>query len=478
MDLGEGYFLSKVLTTVKKKWVFLSLVFLVIIILIGSAWLYREHRIKVAEKKLEQKIDNLVKENSNVSFRKIKQKYKKVKIITYIPITKDKQDNQLVKEKMRIQIKRDRKKIDRGLNKPHYYFYVFKEQSASKNTDSFRMEKHSYKRVGFHIVEASHPKRIQTLTVDEKTNDLLTLQTIFKHSFYKSTAFKRIVMETAIRAGNLKIENGEDIAFIKYPHTSKAFNFRLTNDTLTIPVKIPHVKKMRQVSIPLATIATHLKRKYVNKQMKEYTTSVSKKRIALTFDDGPSNVYTPKVLKILHKYHAKATFFVVGSSVKKYPQIVKREIKEGHQVGNHSYDHPLLTKLSAKQVAQQIWGTEIAVYRATGYFPEIVRPPYGGVDRKTAKTAGLPIIQWTVDTLDWKARSPQGVTNAVMANANDGAIVLMHDIHEKTADSLDETLRLLKKCGYKFVTVNELLKQNLHANHQYFSASNQRKITN
>lgn len=460
----------------KKKWLFIGLIFLAAAALIIGTWLYHKHQIKVAEEKLEKKIDQSVKQNPGIAFRKAHHKQGDVQITTYIPLTKDKQDNKLVKKQMDTYIKRDLKVLQS--DKPRYYFYTFKEQSSAKNTDSFRIEKVSYERQGIKLVQLKKRELIQTLTLDQTTNDLLTLQSVFKNSFYKHAAFKKIVIEAAIRTGKLQVANGKDLATIQFPNKAGAYDFHLTNEALILPVKIPHVKTVKKVTIPLKTIGYQLKEKHLNKQYArpEVPLTSKKKTIALTFDDGPSSLYTPKILNVLRKHHAKATFFVLGSNVEKNPALVKREIAEGHQVGNHSWDHPLLTKRPAKEVAQQIWGTQIAVYQATGHFPAVVRPPYGGVDRQVAEVAGVPIVEWTVDTLDWKAKSGNSVTKAVLANAGQGEIVLMHDIHGKTAASLDKTLRILKKRGYRFVTVNELLGQELQSGCEYFSSYNHRTV--
>lgn len=182
------------------------------------------------------------------------------------------------------------------------------------------------------------------------------------------------------------------------------------------------------------------------------------KCIALTFDDGPGK-YTGRLLDILAAKHVPATFYLVGRSVQQHPEFVAREVAEGHQVGNHSFDHPLLTNLDAAGVTKEIRDDE-AVIRAAGGVPSTVRPPYGAVDASVLATLGtLPragAVLWSVDTLDWQHRNPARTLAAVKAAAAPGAIVLMHDIHPTTVDAVPAVIDWLRAQGYTFVTVDTI----------------------
>lgn len=182
-----------------------------------------------------------------------------------------------------------------------------------------------------------------------------------------------------------------------------------------------------------------------------------KKQIALTFDDGPNPKTTPQIVKTLKKYDAKATFFVVGKNVQKYPKTVKEVFDAGHEIGNHTYDHAKLTSLSVKQVRTQIQLTDIAVKAAINQNTTLFRPPYGAYNKTITGLLNVPNIMWSIDTLDWKHRDPKKTLQIVKTNAKKDSIILMHDIHQTTADSLDAVLAYLSKEGYEFVTVSELL---------------------
>ena len=182
-----------------------------------------------------------------------------------------------------------------------------------------------------------------------------------------------------------------------------------------------------------------------------------KKRVALTFDDGPDAKVTPQVLAILKKYDAKATFFMVGTNVSKNPAIVEQVYEAGHEIGNHTWNHPKLTSLSTSAVKQEVDKTSNAIYNAIGQYPTVFRPPYGATNDKVRSVITTPSILWSIDTLDWKHRNADKVLSYVKASAKDGSIILMHDIHQSTANGLENVILYLQKQGYEFVTVSEIL---------------------
>lgn len=183
--------------------------------------------------------------------------------------------------------------------------------------------------------------------------------------------------------------------------------------------------------------------------------------IAMTFDDGPSPELTPKLLDILKARGIKATFFVVGQNAAQYPDILKRMVAEGHEIGNHSWSHPALTKLGADGVAKQIESTNEAIEKATGQKVTVMRPPYGAtsqiLNHRFADQYGMKVILWSVDPLDWKYRNSARVSSQILQGAHPGAIILSHDIHATTVAAMPETFDALLAKGYKFVTVSELI---------------------
>ena len=180
-----------------------------------------------------------------------------------------------------------------------------------------------------------------------------------------------------------------------------------------------------------------------------------KPMIALTFDDGPSK-YTSEILETLKSNNSSATFFVLGQEADKYKDTVKLIIEEGSEVGNHTYNHKDLTKLSDEEINNQILNTENLIYGSSGYISSLVRPPYGASDANLNKKISRPIIKWSVDTRDWQSRDAQKVTSHVLNTVKDGDIVLMHDIYESTNEASKTFIPKLVEMGYQLVTISEL----------------------
>src|SRR5436190_1942956 len=184
--------------------------------------------------------------------------------------------------------------------------------------------------------------------------------------------------------------------------------------------------------------------------------------IAMSFDDGPSATLTPKLLDLLAARHIKATFFVIGENVMEHPEIVARAAREGHEIGNHSWSHPNLAKMSQESVRSQLQRTDDAIKNATGQRPTLMRPPYGSITAREKRWIhdefGYRIILWDVDPNDWKRPGPAVVRNRILKETHRGSIVLSHDIHPGTIEAMPSTLDGLEAKGFKFVTVSELLR--------------------
>ena len=184
--------------------------------------------------------------------------------------------------------------------------------------------------------------------------------------------------------------------------------------------------------------------------------------IAMTFDDGPSATLTPKLLDLLAAHHIKATFFVIGENVAEHPEIVARAAREGHEIGNHSWSHPNLGKMSDEGVRRQLQQTDDAIKSATGERPTLMRPPYGSITdhekRWIHDQFGYDIILWDVDPYDWKRPGPAVVRARILKETRPGSIVLSHDIHPGTIEAMPSTFDQLEAKGFKVVTVSELIR--------------------
>ncbi|MFU8893085.1 MAG: polysaccharide deacetylase family protein [Luteolibacter sp.] len=188
---------------------------------------------------------------------------------------------------------------------------------------------------------------------------------------------------------------------------------------------------------------------------------VSGNYVAITFDDGPHPQNTPRLLDILRARNVKATFYVIGRSVDLHPGVVRRTVAEGHEIGNHSHTHRLMTQLSDSEVRNEMQRCEDAIGRAAGVRPRTMRPPYGGLNQRQRELVhaefGYPTILWNVDPLDWKRPGPSVVAQRMISGASPGGILLAHDLHSQTVDAMPATLDGLLRRGYKFVTVSQLI---------------------
>ncbi len=176
--------------------------------------------------------------------------------------------------------------------------------------------------------------------------------------------------------------------------------------------------------------------------------------VALTFDDGPS-IFTEGLLDILKEHDVKATFFILGSRARIQSETVSRTFAEGHEIGSHTWDHPLLTDLSDEHIRQQVQQTDDIITQIIGQPSRHLRPPYGAYNDRVLEAAGVPFIFWSVDPLDWRDRDAE-IVAARIIEAPPGAIILAHDIHETTVDAVPAIIVALKNRGIHFVTVTKL----------------------
>ena len=191
--------------------------------------------------------------------------------------------------------------------------------------------------------------------------------------------------------------------------------------------------------------------------------SRDKKIIALTFDDGPHPKETLEVLDVLKKYDVKATFFIAGKHANWYSKPLLRAIKENHEIGNHTFNHPDISKLSESQIEDEILKCEEVLIKLTGKKPTLFRPPFGSYNENSltsiANKLGYKIILWnTVDAKDWENPSANKIANTIIDNAKNGDIILLHDYGtENTVKALDILIPIMQQKGFKFVTVSQLI---------------------
>lgn len=196
----------------------------------------------------------------------------------------------------------------------------------------------------------------------------------------------------------------------------------------------------------------------------------SKPMVALTFDDGPQPPVGNRIMDCLAQYGGKATFFMVGSRAGSYKTEIQRMVAEGHEVANHTMNHKYLQKLGAGQIQEEVNRGNDAIESACGVRPTLLRLPGGNHNATVVANTHMPMIQWSVDTLDWKTRNADKTTSAVLNHVKDGDIVLMHELYTSTADAVERIVPELARRGFQMVTVTEMANargKSLQAGHLY-----------
>ncbi|HHY14132.1 MAG TPA: polysaccharide deacetylase family protein [Thermoanaerobacterales bacterium] len=191
-----------------------------------------------------------------------------------------------------------------------------------------------------------------------------------------------------------------------------------------------------------------------------YRVYTPEKKIAISFDAAWGSDKTPAILNLLKKHGVKTTFFLVGFWVEDYPEMAKRIAEEGHEIGNHSSTHPTMGGLSAEKVLEELEKAHETIKGTTGFEPCIFRPPFGDYSNtliRTSEEYGYKVIQWDVDSLDWKNFSSEAIIDRVMSQVTNGSIVLFHNNGKHTPEAVDVILSKLISKGYKIVPVSELL---------------------
>lgn len=242
-------------------------------------------------------------------------------------------------------------------------------------------------------------------------------------------------------------------------------NFSINNDYVTIYFEGKEISNLTQeilsIDIPinyfekLKNLKTTININPINISPTINYIDINKPVVALTFDDGPSK-YTEEILKTLEEYDSNATFFVLGNKIEAYNDVISNMYKNGNEIGNHTYNHRWLTKLSPEEQREQITKTQEIIKKYTGYTPIYLRPTYGSVNQKLRNNTNLKIMLWNIDTKDWKYKSVDTIVNNALKNVKDGSIILMHDTYKRTSDAVKIIVPKLIENGYQLVTVSEL----------------------
>ena len=401
---------------------------------------------------------------------------KREKVSIEYPITENEKINRLISESI--------DKIDRDFQNTVLLATVFDKPMTE--TISYQVTHNTSEALSIVInikqdMNGAHPASMtQFWTFDKKSGEVVGLADFTEQSDEAAEviilAAKNSISQTIKQRQQPEIDLNEII------NKEALSNFIITNDgnSLAWPLGqaslLPSSYGELTITVPISSVSKYLQnptaRKLANipkppepkpelapaPAAPTPAPTTGNKVIALTFDDGPGP-YTAHLLDILDQYGAKATFFLIGSKVSGQSSVVRSIQARGHQLGNHSWSHPELPKLSVDQIAGEIDRTNEAIRQATGVKPSILRPPYGavnGVVLEQLRLRNMSSILWSVDTRDWADRNSQIVCSRAVAGARPGAVILMHDIHQTSVNAVPCILSSLKQQGYSFVTIQRL----------------------
>ena len=296
-------------------------------------------------------------------------------------------------------------------------------------------------------------------TLDKLFQDPDAAKEIFINEISSQLTFRQA--DEAVQTEILNNLNGTELSQWSFRYEYSHFSIKLSKE----------VQGLTSIDVPLSSFYDQINADYLTgDDLAAYQSFEAKKHVkmvALTFDDGPDPKTTPQALDILKKYGAKATFFMVGQNIAGNEAIVKRVHNEGHQIGIHTWDHPVLTKLPLESAQKEILDTQTAINNVIGIKPTITRPPYGAINATIQNSVDQSFIMWNVDSLDWKTRNTKAIMQEI-AKTQPGSIILMHDIHQTSIDALPSVLEYLKSNGYTLVTVDELLEGQLEPHRIYY----------
>ena len=303
---------------------------------------------------------------------------------------------------------------------------------------------------------------LYTFVFDIKQNRFLSLQDIIGE---KDLKYISSYIQKQLLKKHKEIISINELNNSLSPDLNNFKLFTFNDQKLFLYFKFLNFKDIIDIDIPLENInlkipiemGTTIQNTIKVKKIKNKVIDPNKKMIALTFDDGPSK-YTDKIINLLNKYDANGTFFVLGNKVEMYKETLIKMVEQGSEIGNHSYNHKWLIKLNKDEFINQVNQTQSILKNTIGYTPTLLRPTYGSVNDEIKNNTTLDIVLWNIDTLDWKLKNYRDIANRVVEKVDDGDIVLMHDIHERTLKALEIILPKLKEEEYQFVTVSELKK--------------------
>ena len=430
-------------------------------ILLGGAIgykIFQKYTFEETIQTVKNEKDQLFNEGSQ------KESFKKgqTEIIVYYPL----QGNEIIpsiKDKINQDIKDKLEDKDNLV-----FYYTEKLDSVLKGIITHSISKQIYDLSNSKVEETEKTSFGKVyLTEDGK---LFTLDQLFSDS---SKAKEILLKELTSFLKDKKLEQGKIDQLVKSfsDQDLSAWNFDY-KDSQIILYPSQAVENIDEIALPVSSFFDVVQSSYLLDKdaelYKAYYEKKNQKVVALTFDDGPNPATTNQALDTLSKYGIKATFFVLGKNVSGNEEILKRMKADGHVIGNHSWSHPVLSKLSLDEAKKQITDTEDALTKVLGSSSKLMRPPYGAITDDIRNSLDLSFIMWDVDSLDWKSKNEASILTEIQRQVRNGSIILMHDIHAETVNALPKIIDYLKEQGYHFVTVPEMLNSRLKVHELFY----------
>ena len=440
--------------------VFVGILGLAMILLGGAIGykIFQKYTFEETIQTVKNEKDQLFNEGSQ------KESFKKgqAEIIVYYPL----QGNELIpsiKDKINQDIKDKLEDKDNLV-----FYYTEKLDSVLKGIITHSISKQIYDLSNSKVEETEKTSFGKVyLTEDGK---LFTLDQLFSDS---SKAKEILLKELTSFLKDKKLEQEKIDQLVKSfsDQDLSAWNFDY-KDSQIILYPSQAVENLDEIVLPVSSFFDVVQSSYLLDKdaelYKAYYEKKNQKVVALTFDDGPNPATTNQALDTLSKYGIKATFFVLGKNVSGNEEILKRMKADGHVIGNHSWSHPVLSKLSLDEAKKQITDTEDAITKVLGSSSKLMRPPYGAITDDIRNSLDLNFIMWDVDSLDWKSKNEASILTEIQRQVRNGSIILMHDIHAETVNALPKIIDYLKEQGYHFVTVPEMLNSRLKAHELFY----------
>ena len=414
----------------------------------------------------EQKIESLKKEKDDqLSEGNQKEHFRKgqAEVIVFYPL----QGEQVISSVKGIMTQDIKDNLEDKENL--VFYYTEKQDSTLKGIVNRSVMKQVYDLTSSKVEEIEKTSLAKVhLTEDGKS---FTLDKLFSDA---SKAKEKLIKELTSFLQDKKLEQDKIDQIVKglSDQDLSAWNFDY-KDSQIILYPSQAVENLDEIALPVSSFFELIQSSYLLDKdaelYKAYFEKKNRKVVALTFDDGPNPTTTNQALDTLSKYGIKATFFVLGKNVSGNEGILKRMKADGHVIGNHSWSHPVLSKLSLDDAKKQITDTEAALTKVLGSSSKLMRPPYGAITDDIRNSLDLSFIMWDVDSLDWKSKNEASILTEIQREVKNGSIILMHDIHAETVNALPKVIDYLKGQGYDFVTIPDLLDSRLRAHQLYYN---------